>query len=106
MVIRNPPASGSPSVELRQLERTDLESWWAYSTLLGARYRNGRRAVTEWSFANLRYIRVQAVVLETNRASERVLQKALFQYEGPLRWFRMVRGRPSNFKMYARIAAP
>jgi RimJ/RimL family protein N-acetyltransferase len=62
------------------------------------------RTVTEWSFENLGYIRVQATALETNRASERVLEKSLFIYEGLLRSYRIVRGRPGNFRMYARIA--
>ena len=57
-----------------------------------------------WSFLHLGYVRVQAVVLETNLRSERVLAKSLFSYEGLLRSYRMVRGRPRDFKMYARIS--
>jgi RimJ/RimL family protein N-acetyltransferase len=177
MRIEHPPDSGMSGIELRQLERTDLESWLEYLTIpeviehtswavqkpedllpLFASYESdasssprrlaiidassgrlagtigfhtisdvnrsaeiaydlaptywGRgiatamcRRVTEWAFVNLGYIRVQATVLETNRASERVLQKALFKYEGLLQSYRMVRGHPGNFKMYARIVA-
>ncbi|HEX4051126.1 MAG TPA: GNAT family protein [Steroidobacteraceae bacterium] len=60
--------------------------------------------VTQWSFAAFGLVRVQATVLDTNRASERVLQKCGFVYEGLLRSYRMVRGRPGNFKMYSRLA--
>ena len=62
------------------------------------------RTVTEWAFGSLGFVRVQATVLETNQASARVLEKALFTYEGLLRSYRTVRGRPGDFKMYARIA--
>jgi RimJ/RimL family protein N-acetyltransferase len=61
--------------------------------------------VTQWSYRALNLLRVQATVLETNRSSERVLQKCGFAYEGLLRSYRMVRGRPGNFKMYSRLDA-
>lgn len=61
-------------------------------------------AVMKWSFDSFGFNRVQATTLETNVRSERVLQKCLFRYEGLLRAYRMVRGRPGNFKMYARLA--
>ena len=61
-------------------------------------------AVTEWSFKVSGFNRVQATTLVTNLPSERVLQKCLFKYEGLLRAYRMVRGRPGDFKMYARLA--
>lgn len=61
-------------------------------------------AVTEWSFEACGYNRVQAATLESNLRSERVLQKCRFKFEGLLRAYRMVRGQPGDFKMYARLA--
>ena len=62
------------------------------------------RTVTLWSYEALRLQRVQAIVLETNTRSERVLCKCGFEYEGLLRSYRRVRGVPGNFKMYSRLA--
>ncbi|MGI4856646.1 MAG: GNAT family N-acetyltransferase [Janthinobacterium lividum] len=61
-------------------------------------------AATEWAYAALGLIRVQAVVLETNASSARVLQKCRYQYEGMLRSYRMIRGVPGNFHLYARLS--
>ena len=60
-------------------------------------------AVTEWSFSTYGFVRVQATVLETNLRSEQVLKKCGFRHEGLLRAYRMVRGAPGNFRMYARL---
>lgn len=60
--------------------------------------------VTEWAFAELRFVRVQATALDTNVRSVRVLERSRFQYEGLLRSYRMVRGAPGNFHLYARLA--
>ena len=43
-------------------------------------------------------------MLDTNAASIRVLEKAGFEREGWLRAYRVVRGMPGNFFMYARVA--
>lgn len=61
------------------------------------------RALVDWSFGEYGYVRVQGTVLETNLASEQVLRKTGLHYEGLLRGYRQVRGRPGNFKMYARL---
>jgi ribosomal-protein-alanine N-acetyltransferase len=61
-------------------------------------------AVTGWSYGALGLQRVQATVLESNLRSERVLRRCGFSYEGLLRAYRLVRGLPGNFKMYARLA--
>ncbi|KVR57437.1 GNAT family N-acetyltransferase [Burkholderia ubonensis] len=61
-------------------------------------------AVTEWAFAEYGFVRIQGVVLTTNARSARVLQKCGFRYEGLLRAYRMVRGTPGDFAMYARVA--
>lgn len=60
-------------------------------------------AVTQWSFAALGFVRVQGTVLETNLNSARVLEKCGYRHEGLLRSFRMVRGVPGNFHLYARL---
>ncbi|KVM62536.1 GCN5 family acetyltransferase [Burkholderia ubonensis] len=60
--------------------------------------------VTEWAFAEYGFVRIQGVVLATNARSARVLQKCGFRYEGLLRAYRMVRGTPGDFAMYARVA--
>ncbi|MGC4096859.1 MAG: GNAT family protein [Nitrospira sp.] len=60
--------------------------------------------VTAWSFATYGFVRVQATVLVGNERSLRVLQRSGYQREGLLRSFRMVRGRPGDFHLYARLA--
>jgi RimJ/RimL family protein N-acetyltransferase len=62
------------------------------------------RATTAWGFSQQHYVRVQATVLETNARSVRVLERCHFSCEGMLRSYRMVRGEPRDFWMYARIA--
>jgi ribosomal-protein-alanine N-acetyltransferase len=61
-------------------------------------------AVTAWSFAELGLHRVQATVLVGNERSERVLARCGFRHEGLLRGFRMVRGRPGDFNLFARLS--
>lgn len=61
--------------------------------------------VTAWSFETYGFVRVQATVLVGNERSERVLRRCGFRHEGVLRSFRMVRGRPGDFNMYARLAS-
>ena len=60
-------------------------------------------AVTQWSFSAFEFVRVQGTVLETNVSSARVLQKCRYRHEGLLRSFRMIRGIPGNFQLYARL---
>jgi RimJ/RimL family protein N-acetyltransferase len=60
---------------------------------------------TAWSFSTYGFVRVQATVLQANSRSSRVLQRCGFQYEGLLRSFRMVRGIPSDFAIYSKLAA-
>lgn len=61
-------------------------------------------AVTRGSFATPALQRVQATVLATNTRSERVLERCGFSGEGLLHGCRLVRGRPGDFKMFARLA--
>ncbi|NWK46444.1 GNAT family N-acetyltransferase [Ralstonia pickettii] len=60
--------------------------------------------VTAWSFSAYGFVRVQASVLQANNRSATVLQRCGFQYEGLLRSFRMVRGTPSDFAIYSKLA--
>lgn len=61
-------------------------------------------AVTAWSFEAFGLVRVQATVLVGNERSVKVLQRCGFQREGLLRSFRMVRGQPGDFHLYARLS--
>jgi ribosomal-protein-alanine N-acetyltransferase len=56
-----------------------------------------------WAFARQGWVRVQATTLESHVASQRVLQKCGFEFEGKLRNFRIVRGEPRDFLLYARV---
>jgi RimJ/RimL family protein N-acetyltransferase len=60
-------------------------------------------AAVRWGFDERGWVRVQATVLEANRPSIRVLHKCGFAYEGRLRNFRIVRGQPSDYLLYARV---
>lgn len=60
--------------------------------------------VTAWSFSTYGFVRVQATVLPANNRSSRVLKRCGFQYEGLLRSLRMVRGSPSDFAIYSKLA--
>ncbi|MBY4771473.1 GNAT family N-acetyltransferase [Burkholderia ambifaria] len=176
MRIDVPPRSGFAGLSLRQLERTDLDAWYAYLSNLevirhtswnlhsrddllplfdgidSAQPDSIRRlaivddasgalagtiglhtvstanrsaeiaydlapphwgrgiasavcaSVTAWAFAEGGFMRIQGVVLTSNAGSARVLQKCGYRYEGLLRAYRMVRGVPGDFAMYARIA--
>lgn len=61
--------------------------------------------VTRWGFDALDFIRVQATVFVGNERSDRVLLKCGFRHEGLLRSFRLVRGTPGDFNLYARLAS-
>lgn len=58
-------------------------------------------AMTDWAFERLGAVRIQATALDSNTRTLRVLEKSGFQREGLLRNFRMVRGEPRNFWIYA-----
>ncbi len=62
------------------------------------------RLAVQWAHGHANIIRVQAVVLESNARSRRVIERAGFVREGLLRSYRMVRGTPGNFHMYAHIS--
>jgi RimJ/RimL family protein N-acetyltransferase len=58
-------------------------------------------AATQWALQSMRWVRVQATVLEENVASLRVLQKCGYLPEGRLRNFRLVRGQPRDYLLYS-----
>ena len=60
--------------------------------------------LTEWALAQAGLQRVQATVLQSNQRSMRVLERCGFRREGLLRRYRLVRGTPGDFWMYARLA--
>jgi [ribosomal protein S5]-alanine N-acetyltransferase len=60
-------------------------------------------AAVEWGFEERKWVRIQATTLESNSGSQRVLQKSGFTFEGRLRNFRMVRGAPQDYLLYAVI---
>ena len=62
--------------------------------------------LTGWAFAHVALVRVQATALESNARSIGVLRRCGFQAEGLLRSYRMVRGQPGNFWMYAKLSTP
>jgi RimJ/RimL family protein N-acetyltransferase len=62
-------------------------------------------AAVRWAFQHKQWVRVQATTLEEHVASQRVLLKCGFALEGKLRNFRIVRGEPRDFLLYACIPA-
>ncbi|MBT9457432.1 MAG: GNAT family N-acetyltransferase [Burkholderiaceae bacterium] len=61
------------------------------------------QAAVNWAFEAQGWVRVQATTLEAHAASQRVLAKCGFEFEGRLRNFRLVRGEPSDFLLFARV---
>ena len=59
--------------------------------------------VVRWAHEHVGLVRVQGTTLRGNTASEAVLQRTGFAYEGLLRGYRMVRGVPGDFRMYAHV---
>lgn len=63
-------------------------------------------ALTGWALQTLGFARIQATVLDSNAASAAVLERCGFHREGLLRAYRVVRGEPRHFWMYARTWPP
>jgi RimJ/RimL family protein N-acetyltransferase len=61
------------------------------------------RAAVRWGFSERKWVRVQGTTQQGHLASQAVLLKAGFALEGKLRNFRMVRGAPCDYLMYAVI---
>jgi ribosomal-protein-alanine N-acetyltransferase len=62
------------------------------------------RLLVAWAHASAGLLRIQATVLESNLRSAAVLERCGFVREGLLRSYRLVRGRPGDFHMYAHVA--
>ncbi len=62
------------------------------------------RAVVAWGMSERHYVRIQSTVLDTNAPSIGVLEKCGFSREGKLRSYRMVRGKPCDFWLYATVS--
>lgn len=62
--------------------------------------------VSDWALQTLGFARIQATVLDSNVASAGVLERCRYQCEGLLHAYRVVRGEPRHFWMYARIWPP
>jgi [ribosomal protein S5]-alanine N-acetyltransferase len=61
------------------------------------------RAATWWAFEVRGWYRVQATTVLPHVASQRVLERCGFKREGLLRNFRVVRGEPRDYWLYAAI---
>jgi ribosomal-protein-alanine N-acetyltransferase len=61
--------------------------------------------MVEWGHSGVGLNRIQAAVLDTNQRSVRVLQRTGFFCEGLLHSYRLVRGAPRDFFLYANIRA-
>ena len=59
--------------------------------------------VVRWAFSQLSFHRIHAFVMTSNRPSITLLERCGFQREGTLRAFRIARGNPRDFYLYARI---
>jgi [ribosomal protein S5]-alanine N-acetyltransferase len=59
------------------------------------------RAAVRWGFSVRDWVRVQGTTQEPNAASQAVLRKCGFSYEGKLRNFRIVRGQPCDYLLFA-----
>lgn len=57
--------------------------------------------VVSWAFEEARFNRVHAFVMTSNAPSIRLLEAAGFSREGTLRSFRVARGNPRDFHVYA-----
>ncbi|MGP4071742.1 GNAT family N-acetyltransferase [Piscibacillus sp. B03] len=59
------------------------------------------QALIQFGFEKMNLIRIQALCLEENTQSERVMQKVGMTYEGTLHKRYFVKGEHRNLKMYA-----
>jgi [ribosomal protein S5]-alanine N-acetyltransferase len=57
--------------------------------------------LVRWAHQEASVFRIQATVLQSNTKSIAVLERLAFQREGLLRAYRLVRGTPGSFYMYA-----
>ncbi|GAB7126186.1 hypothetical protein JCM19000A_06930 [Silvimonas sp. JCM 19000] len=63
------------------------------------------RNVTAWAHREYDWLRIQATTLSSNARSAAVLARSGYQQEGLLRAYRIVRGTPGNFLLFAHLAS-
>lgn len=68
--------------------------------------RTAVRCALTWAFDTARFNRVHAFVMTTNAPSIRLLESLGFAREGTLRQYRIARGVPRDFHLYALLGAP
>ena len=61
--------------------------------------------LTAWAHGEASLLRVQAVALNSNVRSAKVLERCAYVREGLLRSYRLVRGAPGDFFMYSHVVA-
>jgi RimJ/RimL family protein N-acetyltransferase len=61
-------------------------------------------ALLSWGFTELELNRVHAFVMTSNTRSIRLLERCGLIHEGTLRQYRMARGEPRDFHVYAALA--
>lgn len=66
--------------------------------------RHAVQAVVAWALLTVGFHRVHAFVMTTNAASIGLLERCGFTREGTLHHFRIARGEPRDFHVYARLA--
>jgi ribosomal-protein-alanine N-acetyltransferase len=66
--------------------------------------RTAARQVISWAFHTAGFNRVHAFVMTSNAPSIRLLEKLGFSHEGTLRQFRVARGIPRDFHVYALLS--
>ncbi len=64
------------------------------------------RTLVDWAHDHVGMLRVQATALSSNARSMKVLERCGFQREGLLHSYRLVRGRPGDFWMFAHVVPP
>jgi [ribosomal protein S5]-alanine N-acetyltransferase len=64
------------------------------------------KILVDWAHGHVGLLRVQATALSSNTRSMKVLARCGFEREGLLRSYRLVRGRPGDFWMFAHVAPP
>ena len=61
------------------------------------------QVVCDYAFKSIGLSRIEAITMKENIASQRVLQKAKFQFEGTLRNYKFHQGRPFDVEMFSLI---
>lgn len=64
------------------------------------------RTLSSWAHTVVGFNRIQASVVDSNAASQRVVEKAGFQREGLLKAYRIVRGEPRDYWMFSSTSIP